>query len=92
MRCCRPETLRGSVRDVHVDTVVVTALVAQRDLARSPFALPRDFGVVLLDLVEQNDVARALEAALVDIVSFLDLAVEVPLDDLRGALRRPCFS
>jgi hypothetical protein len=56
---------------VDVDLVVVPALFAQRDLAASALALPRDLGVVVLELVEEDLVARRLELLLVLVVGVL---------------------
>src|SRR3954467_14119731 len=80
--------LCSPVCDVDVRLVGVAAFLTQRDLSRSPLALPRDLRVVLLELVEEDGVAGALELLLELVVRLLHVAVEVALDHVRRALCR----
>ena len=69
-----------------VGLVVVAALLAQRDLTGAALPLPRDLGVVLLELVEEDLVAGALELPLELVVRIFHVTVEVALDDLGRAV------
>src|SRR3954468_17454603 len=82
------DRLRSPVRDVDVRLVGVAALLAQRDLTGTPLATPRDLGIVLLELVEEDVVSGARELFLELVVRVLDIAVEIALDDVRRTLRR----
>src|SRR3954466_2087539 len=83
-----PGRLCSPVRDVDVRLVGVAAVLAQRHLARTPLAVPRDLGSVFLELVEEDVEPGTLELFLELVVRVLDIAVEVALDDVRRALRR----
>src|SRR3954451_8414130 len=71
--------------DAHV-RLAVAAFLAERDLTCPVLPRPRDLGVVPLELVEEDLEAGALELLLELLVRFLDVAVEVALDDLGRAL------
>src|SRR6185312_13427487 len=82
-----PRLLRRPVGDVDVRLVRFAALFAQRNLTGSAFALPRDLGIMILELVEEDVEAGTLELFLELVVRLFDIAVEVALDHIRRALR-----
>src|SRR4026209_1159997 len=85
-----PEMLTASLRavcDPDVRAVGLAALLAEANLAASALTLPRDLGVVLLDLVEQNDESDALDGGLELVVRGGNVTLEVTLDDLSRPLR-----